>query len=290
MDFYHTKFILFFVCVLFLSCVQEEAQEELVGALGAGELPIIERGVAFDPSGMTACSTLFDDQNLDEACLAFTDSFERENLNEGVFHWREVIMDNGRSGSHIDAEISNANHLGSIYAGYKALLFRGRAGGSTHEIYLVSAPMNLQGFDFLYIQFHYLPIHLENEITLSWNNQTVAEGVRVDICNTTDETCGLDTGDFRKIRDPQNWDQFFIEGEHHKGRDFNLRSYTDSDWQLGQIAIDLRPYRDRADRIVIKFTMSLDEGYFRNNSNNLMEDGLILDDLMAIGVNSQFLF
>ncbi len=279
-----------FIFLLLSSCVEQETLDKVLDALDENKLPVIEKGVPFNTSGVTRCQDLFPGDHPD-VCLVFNDSFEREDIvGAGSLEWDKVIMDNGRNGSNVDAEIATSDHLGGVSDGEKAVLFRGREGGSTHEIYLVTKPVDLSGYDQIYIQFDYLPIHLEQEIQLSWSSERVPENIRIEVCHSDDHTCGLTGSNSQnRLRDPAGWDRFYQE-ELEFGRNNNIRNYVQADWKLGQNLIDLAPYQERIDKMVFKITVSLDEGYDRNNRANQMDDGLILDNFILVGVNGNILF
>ncbi len=222
------------------------------------------------------------------ACLVFKDSFERTNITgDNVFNWDVVVMDNKLNISNIDAKIEDSNHLGPVMDGDKAIMFRGRAGGSTHEIYLVSRKMDLQDYDKLYIQYRYVPIGLEiDPIFLSIAKVNVPESIRVDVCDAPDSDCGLVNSSDRLagLRDHNTWIKYY-NNTLERGEGLNIRNYVEQDWKLGQVVIDLNQYPERKAEFVFKITAAMDEGYFGNNHNNLMEDGIIFDDIAVLAVN-----
>lgn len=271
--------------VSFVSCDEEEAFDAIVNATPE-DLPEIQDGVPYDPSGVTDCAQIFDEPDFSSICLLFNDSFERDEITgPNAFDWDVLVMDNGNNSSNVDAKLEDTEHLGHVIDGDKAVLFRGRRGGSTHEVYLVSKPLDLSNFDKLYIQFRYLPIGLEESITLSWSGEEIPESIRVDICNDTDFNCGLE-GDNKhlRLRDNTAWDNFFFDNPFEFGQDLQIRNYVEEDWKLAQMYVDLSDYPDRKDNMVFKISVAMDEGYFYNKRSNDMEDGLILDDVIALGL------
>lgn len=236
-----------------------------------------------DPDDFEVCRS--PDPEFPNACLIFRDSFERDKIVEHKdFRWQTALMDNSNNKKNIDVAVESRSHLGHVIHGEKALLFRGRAGGSTHEVYVVSAPFDLSGYDIAYIQFKYVPISLEKDIKLSWNGNHVPEGVRIDVCNKSDYDCGL-TGKnpHLRLRDPSNWVTFLPENPLSFGESLNRHRYNPSDWRTGKAVIDLKSL-SRAGQFVFKISVALDEGYLRNDRNNMLEDGLIFDDIALIVV------
>ncbi len=281
--------MIIFALFLFISCQEEEALEKIFEELPDSKLPGIEKGVPLNKTGLTSCSQLFD--RKENVCLIFSDSFERDQLiGQGIFNWKQAIMDNGYSGKNIDVKIETKEHLGHIIDGKKAALFRGRAGGSTHEIYLISKSLDLSQYEQVYIQFRYLPIGLEEEITLSCNHQKVPENIRIDICKESDFDCDL-TGknSHQRIRDNKNWNSFFPDILEY-GQQNNIRDFNEENWKLGQFLIDLDDLKRGPDKFVFKVSVSMDEGYKSNNRNSKMEDGLILDDIILVGIKTSVIF
>ena len=249
------------------------------------DIPEIEIGVPLDPSGISDCAKVYDLPIGEGFCTIFQDGFERDEIaGEAVFNWDVLILDYGYDGANVSATIEDKNHLGHIIEKEKAVLFRGRAGGSTHEIYLVSKPFDVSKFDKLYVQFRYLPIGLEEEIRLSWSGERIPESIRVDICNDTDYNCGLEgSNQHVRIRDNSVWDNHFLPTIEF-GKELNIRNYVETDWKLGQVLVDLSKYPERKDNMVFKISVAMDEGYFGNNHNSEMEDGVILDDVIVVAV------
>jgi hypothetical protein len=284
-----------FLFSLFVSCNEEEFFEKYPNAKDFVEFPKdappnIKPGVPFDPIDMDKCSEVLI-TGYDGSCLVFVDSFERTDLyNHEVFNWQLAIMDDGNmGGANVDAKIENSAHLGPVINGDKAVLFRGREGGSTHEVYLVSSPIDLSDFRQVYIQFRYLPMHLESLITLSATGDQVAESIRLDVCNSTDLACGLTGADpHTRMRDKNVWDRFWLDDPYEFGRNLNIRSYVLADWKLGQFIIDLADYPDRKDKFVFKISAAMDEGYDRNSRNRTMDDGIILDEVIVIALDGEF--
>lgn len=255
------------------------------GFFGAGEPG--SPGEPVDPNSIPLCENIAI-QGFRGVCLIFQDEFERTNIvDHADFRWDTIIMDNGYNGSNVDAKIEKSNHLGPVANGDRAILFRGREGGSTHEIYLISRPFDFSGFDRAYIQFTYVPIHLESQIQLTYNGRKLPESVRVDLCQDTDLKCGL-TGNNRheQLRDIAPWEAFF-PAEMDFGRSLNIRNFSLSDWKLGQAYIDLKQYNGRLDKFVFRVAAAMDEGYHGNNRNNQMEDGIIFDNIILVAVKGE---
>lgn len=241
-------------------------------------------GIPVDPGSIPLCENIVV-QGFQGVCLIFQDRFERSAIvDHNDFRWETIIMDNGYNGSNVDAKIETSNHLGPIVDGDRAILFRGREGGSTHEIYLISHPFDFSGFDMAYIQFEYLPIHLESQIQLTYNGRKIPESVRVDLCQDTDLKCGLSGSNrHEQLRDITPWEAFF-PSELAFGRNLNIRNYQLTDWKLGQALIDLKQFTKRQDKFVFRVAAAMDEGYHGNNRNNQMEDGIIFDNIILVAV------
>ncbi len=246
--------------------------------------------IADDPVDEEEVDKCEEQKHLPEgrACLVFKDSFERTHITgDDVFNWDVIVMDNNMNISNIDAKIEDSNHLGPILDGDKAILFRGRQGGSTHEVYLVSKKLDLEDYDNLYIQYRYLPIGLEiDPIFLSMARVNIPESIRIDVCDGPDSNCGLTTSSDRieGLRDHNVWTKYF-NTTLERGDNLNIRNYVEQDWKVGQVVINLNDYPERKSDFVFKITAAIDEGYHANNRNNLMEDGIIFDDIAVMAVN-----
>ena len=221
------------------------------------------------------------DSEFPTACLIFKDSFEREAIVDNEdFRWDTVLMDKSSNFRDVDVKIEDSSHLGSLDYGDKALLFRGREGGSTHEVYLVSAPFDVADYDKVVVQYRYVPIDLESRIKLSWNGWRVPEGPRVDVCTEDDYECGL-TGErrYKRLRDPDNWNHHWPE--FSPGETNQIRNYALDAWQMQQVVIDLADVPEqRRSKFVFKIAVALDEGYVCDDREKEMEDGVIVDQVV----------
>ncbi|MCB0421726.1 MAG: hypothetical protein KDD61_12070 [Bdellovibrionales bacterium] len=219
-------------------------------------------------------------------CKVFEDSFERDLIVEQEdFRWQKVIVDSGQNVRNIDANILWAEEFGYVPDQERALLFHGREGGSTHEIFLVSKELDIdvQQFDKVEIRLSYLPIKLEQKITLS-SGYKVPESVRVDVCHESDLDCGLTGNDSQKtqgIRSRESWDDYWFD--LHYGLDNQLGLATAESWIDVKVTIDLDRYRQRGN-FVFKITVSMDEGYIGNDHSKPMEDGLAIDHLVVTAI------
>ncbi len=314
---------------------------DLLGNASQKSVSWTNKPVTCDPSqGIThgcAVAPLCDlingtEQEFTHSCIAMSDSFEREQItgNE-VFQWQKIIMDYGAFGENVDAELVDdyvhdcvasqtcleygqyvgVGHVGPVADGHKAVLFRGRDGGSTHEIYLVAKSIDASQFEYLYITFKYLPLSLENSIRMSFG-EDLPESIRIDICKDSDLNCGLiGSNVYEKLRDKTYWDRYwpvvstptttepFVNppfGNLERGENLNLvghynpqsrqyeydQAYQMSDWKDAQILIDLNRYPTRKGNMVFKVTATMDEGYWSNDRSKTLEDGILLDHVHVI--------
>ena len=283
--------IIFVLSVPFTNC--SNARFDDVASKGSGDdgvnniLDVIDEGGEIDPGDLDNCDVV--DPDFPTACLVFKDTFERDEIvNHENFQWDTVLMDKRSNTSNVDVKIEHTSHVGPINDGEKALLFRGRAGGSTHEVYLVSAPFDISSYDTLVIQFKYVPIDLEDEITLSWNGIKLPEGPSVAYCTASDYDCGLEGNDrYLRLREPMNWERY--SPAFSAGADNQIRDYQASDWELGQMVINVSDIPvDRRSKFVFKISVAIDEGYYYNNRDKNMEDGVVFDEVVfaAIRTNS----
>jgi hypothetical protein len=274
-----------------VSCNPDKAFNEVAVTDPDGaqkDIPEFILGVPFDPSGVTNCEQFFQDDEAEGICVVFNDSFERDGVTgSSSLGWDKLIMDSGNIFENVDAKIENSAHLGDVIDGDKALLFSGREGGSTHEVYLISRPIDFSQYRYVYIQFRYVPLSLEESINMTFSGQTLPESIRVDVCSDTDQSCGLDNtmsaSSRRSALYSSSWVQNFLDVNEF-GDHLNIRNYVRADWKLGQIIIDLADYPGRASQFVFRITAAMDEGYDGNNRNNVMDDGIILDDVIVLGV------
>lgn len=234
------------------------------------------------PPGVPSCT---DNPNLglEGYCLIFKDSFERDEIVENEdFRWSELIDDAGRGAKNVSVEIEGLDHLGNIYDGDKSLLYRGRQGGSTHSVFLTSAdlPINLSELTHVVVQFHWVPLSLEEElIRMDSTGEKKHESVQVEACVSSDADCAVQNGSV-------GWQKYSCGDAPVFGQDLNIRNYGDNDWELCQVVIDLNQIRDFRDNFVFKITASMDEGYFGNDRDNEMEDGIVLDDVIVVAVKA----
>lgn len=245
------------------------------------DLESIQNGLEIDEEVLQQCPE--QDPQLPLACLIFKDSFERENIiNHENFHWETVLMDNSDNTSHVDAFIHHQDYLGPAAKGDKAILFRGRKGKkSDHEVFLVSAPFDLSGYTNAVVQYKYLPIGLEDFIHLTKSGIQTVEGSRIDFCIGSDFDCGLTDAPNRheRLRDPTNWISFYPT--YASGKDNNIRDFTIDEWILHQVTLDLDQIpENRRSKVVFKISVALDEGFFNNDPEARMEDGILIDDVM----------
>jgi hypothetical protein len=254
-------------------------------------IDIVDIGEPIDPDDLVPCPQV---QGYDfiGVCLVFQDSFERDSiLDPTAFHWKKVVLDNGNlGGKSVNAKIRHSSDLGPIYDGNRAVIFTGRAGWSTHEIYLVSnaLPFNVEDFDAVYIELHYVPIKLDGKITLTnvtvnGKHRRVQEGLRIDICKKSESKCGENGGrnSLKKIASPKNWDEYRQPG---KGKNNQIRKYRAEDWKIAQQLIDLNNIRDERNNFVFKIAASMDEGYINNKQNKNLEDGIIIDNVVVVAI------
>lgn len=252
-----------------------------------GVVVSIGDGTEIDEETLPECE--FQDPDFPTACLLFKDSFERDKIvNHENFHWETVLMDNSNNTSNVDVEIADSNFLGPVAKGDKAILFRGREGTSSdHEVFLVSAPFDLKGYDYVVVQYKYLPIDLEDYIKLTKTGIETVEGPRVDFCTGSDRACGLtkDSDRHERLRDPANWESYYPQ--YVSGKENNIRNYTADKWVMHQVRVDLKDLpEERRSKVVFKISVAMDEGFDRNDRNRMMDDGLILDDVVFAVVKS----
>jgi len=281
--------VLFVIVVPFTNC--SPARFDNVAGKGSRSdginniLDIIDGGGEIDPGELDSCEVV--DPDFPTACLVFKDSFERKNIvDHENFQWDTVLMDKRSNLTNVVVKIEDSKHLGPIRDGDRAVLFTGRDGGSTHEVYMVSAPFDISSYDTIVIQFKYVAIDLENQITLSWNGMKVQEGPSLSYCKSSDFVCGLE-GDDRpnRLREPMNWERF--TPDHVAGVDNQIRDYPVSAWQLGQMVINVGDIPlERRSSFVFKITGSLDEGYERNKRHKNLEDGLIIDEVVFAAIRT----
>lgn len=248
----------------------------------------IADGMELNEEELADCPPVDPDYPL--ACLLFKDSFERDSIvDHQDFHWETVLMDNSDNTSNVDVEIAHQDFLGGAAKGEKAILFRGREGKrSDHEVFLVSAPFDLAGYSYVVLQYKYMPIGLEDFIKLTASGIETVEGPRVDFCVGTDYDCGLtpESGRHKRLRDPDNWISYFPE--YVSGQGNNIRAFPKDGWVMHQVLMPVEDLPlDRRSKIVFKISVALDEGFYGNNRNRDMEDGVIIDDVVfaAIKVN-----
>lgn len=190
-------------------------------------------------------------------------------------------MDTGYNASHVDAQIQSSSMIGSVTDQDRALLFHGRDGGSTHEIYLVSKPLDIdiKTFDQVKISLDYLAIQLEDRIRLS-SGHSLPESVRVDVCNDTDWKCGLSGNNpAERMRSRESWESFWLPIEF--GKNNFLGDSANQTWTRGSVMVDLSQFRNR-DNFVFKISVAMDEGFVGNDPENEMEDGMAIDNLKVV--------
>lgn len=245
----------------------------------------INEGKEIDEEALDECTLVNPDFPL--ACVVFKDSFERDRIvDHEDFHWETVLMDNSDNTSNVDVEIAHQDYLGGAAKEENAILFRGREGKSSdHEVFLVSAPFDLKAYTYVVVQYKYMPIGLEDFIKLTASGIETVEGPRVDFCVGTDYDCGLtsDSGRHRRLRDPDNWSSYFPE--YVSGQDNNIRAFAKDGWIMHQVLVPVADLpEDRRSKIVFKISVALDEGFYGNDRDRLMEDGVIIDDVVFAAI------
>ena len=216
---------------------------------------------------------------LVEQSFFVNDSFERADLigsDPGGFNfgWRAIIDDMGRvidssSGNNVEVRIYDDQTLGPASTGNGAMYFRGRAGSSVHNIYLISETYDLSSFDDGALQFDYLPIDLEP-----------GEYIRIEVCNDTLENCGVgDSLDLNGLNDNSKWTSLFEAGPESDGNGLNGFNHSLGDWQRVRLDFFLESFPKST--FTFRFNVRMDEGFIGNDINNGMEDGLGIDNVLG---------
>ncbi len=243
-------------------------------------------------------------------CLALVDSFERDIVTGGdQFSWTSVIDDVARTDNHnVQANIFANGEYGFGEAADKnrAVYVTGRLGGSVHDVYLVSVPLNLSKFDKLKIDFNYLPIHLEK---WSYKSQEGIEFIRLDICSSSMSDCGVGESSNASGLKSSHWQPIFTQKGYESGHvsenldDFERgtsntgRNHTKNTWLQGSATVDLNSSQvmDKS-RVVFRITVKLDEGFEEEewisgqkvpDFNSDLKDGVGLDNVKATAIQNQ---
>ncbi len=238
-------------------------------------------------------------------CLVFKDDFERDNISDDDnFQWSKLFNDSSGTGSDLDTIIRSRDEMGPMrsMAGppndeeQRALVFSGRAGGSTHEIYLTSTtlPIDVNIYSWVVVQFYYLPIGLEDSISLSnFSNEKVPETIRLDVCNDTNDMCN-------SVSNRDSWERHWLgeildgvftgfeQGFGLNRRYDNIDNYAITDWKFASFLINLNDYphlKEDGGSFSFRLSVSLDEGYFSNDKNKKMEDGVLLDNVVVVAAS-----
>lgn len=243
-------------------------------------------------------------------CLALVDSFEREKVTGGdQFNWTSVIDDVARVDNHnVQANIFSHGDFGFGEASDedKAVYVTGRLGGSVHDVYLISVPLDLAKFDKLKVEFDYLPIHLEK---WKYGGKQGIEFVRLDICSASLNECGLGESIKASGLNSSYWQPVFtqkgynigevteelIESEMGKGN--TGRNHTKETWLQGTATVDLNSEMvlDKSN-VVFRITVKLDEGFEGEklvggkkipDFNSDLKDGVGIDNVKAIAIQDQ---
>jgi|GEM_PF-6469022 len=241
-------------------------------------------------SGVTACDEVETDSF---ACVALMDSFERSSIEQSVgtdgFGWSSLIDDVlGQNGARVEAQIYNETQLGMTPQAItdteddqgRSLVFTGRPGGSVHSVYLVSKAMDLTGFNSLLIGFEYLAIDLE---TWTWNGRTGNESIRLEICSTNLNDCGVLPALDKDGLNSDNWTAVTssapMEGQGNDGHNHSL-----ADWKKVAANIDISQMdEDMKKNFVFRVSVVLDEGFTgAGDITSALEDGVALDNIVAL--------
>ena len=180
----------------------------------------------------------------------------------------------------------------------------GRRGGSVHEVYLISQPLNLNLFNDMRVEFNYLPIMIENFSYGSWSGW---EHIRMDICSGTMDQCtggaGASTTQVRDALRSNFWSSLYQQpgletppmnaveaGDNNTGR-----NHIQGTWLLGASVVDLDDPNLVPDKsqVVFRITILLDEGFTGVLANGLpnfdssFEDGMGLDYVKVFAIQDQ---
>lgn len=248
-------------------------------------------------------------------CLALQDSFERSSVTGGdQFNWTSIIDDQARTDNqNVQANIFSTGQYGFGEASDKdkAVYVTGRLGGSNHDIYLISVPLDLSKFDKLKVDFSYLPIHLEHWFE-NWrdpsNSRQAMENIRIEVCSSSLSNCGIAGSISSTGLKSSYWKSVFTQNGYvdgwvtadqqmtdtERGLSNTGRNHTKSSWLEGSATIDLNTsqIQDKS-KVVFRITMKLDEGFKKKLSNGNpdftsdLEDGFGLDNVRATAIQNQ---
>ncbi|MEM7646416.1 MAG: hypothetical protein AAF203_05865 [Pseudomonadota bacterium] len=264
--------------------------------------PVVEE----PPGEILACDDpTFANQNIQGECLALIDIFDRDSVVGGdQFNWTSIIDDVLRDdNANVQATILESGEFGfgEAAAGDGAVYFTGRKGGSVHEIFLISVPLNLSQFNELRIEFNYLPIHLEN---WSWSGRTGQEHIRLEVCTDSPFECGVNGGSDNHREEALRssaWRPLFTQdgfggagflADFERGLNNDGRNHLVNSWLDGEGLVDLDDAEVIADKsqVIFRFTIMIDEGFSQKNSDNTpvftseLIDGMGLDNVRAFAI------
>lgn len=220
--------------------------------------------------------------------LLIQDSFERANVDDSspgnVFGWHKIVNDLGvlvgSSGNQINAKTYTSSEMGVAADGSRSLFFYGRPGSSVHNVYLISKPMDLGGYDELGISFKYLPIALEHAAS-------GPEYIRLEVCTGTADDCGAGANPDANALNSNYWQTLF-DKQGPVGNGLDGRNHNLSDWLQEVVKIDLNQFNKS--EFIFRFNILLDEGFnqYSNQTPILtsgMEDGAAIDEVVAATIN-----
>jgi|GEM_PF-4472852 len=225
---------------------------------------------------------LYVEKNISEKCLALFDDFERAEVDgDSQFNWHTLIDDVLRDDKqNVQANVFKKNQygFGEAATGNSAAYFTGRKGGSVHEIYMISKPLDLREFSKFEILFNYLPINLE---TWKWRGKSGLEYVRIDICTASEKDCGLDESRSYNKRiaslKSSNWKPIFTQQGYERGKLTNTergvknngRNHKRRNWLEGSAELDLNSslIYDKS-KVTVRVTISIDEGFTKEVKGN----------------------
>jgi hypothetical protein len=239
----------------------------------------------------------FAGQQIVGECLALFDTFDRDVVaGKGQFNWMQFIDDTGRSDAlNVQANIFTTGEHGFGQALHEehAVYVTGRRGGSVHEVYLISQPLDLTLFDHMEIEFNYLPIDLK---TWSWRRARGLEHIRMDLCSGSIEDCvGPENGSDKQIKKALNgqaWTALYLQPGFvndsmdavQTGQANDGRNHIQGSWLLANSQVNLNDTSLIADKsqVVFRISVMLDEGFKGVLSDGSPDFSSDLDDGMGL--------
>ncbi|MCB0366781.1 MAG: hypothetical protein H6624_10650 [Bdellovibrionaceae bacterium] len=273
------RWTLLFALVLLVGCSGEEKLQNENSDSQIDLLSVLPN--------LPTCKSVESMEKFVGGCSLIKDSFERNQIKGGGnVDWYAAVRDDGEEGVEAAVTIEDKADVGVVPDGSKAVLFMSQDDKLAHDTYLISQPMNLNVFHHLVFVVSYLPVRLEQKVTLAINKRDTPEGLRIEICPHDSATCGLGATPVpAALQSTTVWETIWQEPSEF-GTNVVLGNHAAKDWITRQVQIDVAKFEDKKNAAIFRLSVSMDSGFVGDNPSGEVEDAFLLDHIRVYGLKS----